>query len=66
MAFFSTKPPALPELLAVENGCLKPVALSEFSISTQDFPKNDRFGVYFKISTGGSIRTAVIIGQFTL
>ena len=37
LAFFSTKPPALPARAAVENGCPKPAALSKFSVSTQAF-----------------------------
>ena len=30
------------------------------------FPKDGKFGVYFMISTGGDIRTAAIIGRYTL
>ena len=47
---------------AVENGCSKPAALSKFSFSTRLFPKvkDGKFGVYFKNSTGGDIRTAAI------
>ena len=29
------------------------------------FPKDGKFGVYFKISTGGDIRTAAIVGRYT-
>ena len=33
-SFFSTKPSAPPAHPAIENGCLKPAALSKFSVST--------------------------------
>ena len=37
-----------------------------FQVVPRLFSKDGRFGVYFKISTGGNIRTAVITGHFTL
>ena len=52
---------------SIENGCSKPAAMSKFSCSTQAFlPKDEKFGVYFKIGTGGDIRIAVMIGQCML
>ena len=41
--------------------------MSKFSCSTQAFlPKDGKSGVYFKIGTGGDIRIAAMIGQYTL
>ena len=37
-----------------------------FDLVPRLFPKDGKFGVYFKISTGGDIRTAAIIGRYTL
>ena len=51
---------------AAENGCSKPAALSKFSLIPRLFPNDGKFGVYFKISAGGDIRTAAIIGRYTL
>ena len=64
--FFSTKPSALPVRPAAENGCSKPAALSKFSLIPRLFPNDGKFGVYFKISAGGDIRTAAIIGRYTV
>ena len=37
-----------------------------FHLIPRLFSKDGKFGVYFKISTGGDIRMAAIIGQYTL
>ena len=37
-----------------------------FQLVPRLFPKDGNFGVYFKISTGGNIRTAAIIGWYML
>ena len=37
-----------------------------FHLVPRLFPKDGKFGVYFKISAGGDIRTAAIIGRYTL
>ena len=50
---------------AAENGCSKPAASSKFPLLPRLFPKDGKFGVYFKISTGGDIRTAAIVGRYT-
>ena len=37
-----------------------------FQLLPRLFPKDGKFGVYFKIGTGGDVRTADIIGPYTL
>ena len=37
-----------------------------FHLIPRRFPKDGKFCLYFKISTGGDIRTAAIIGRYTL
>ena len=38
----------------------------DFHLVPRLFPKDGKFGVYFKIGTGGEVRTAEIIGWYTL
>ena len=57
---FTLKQSSLPAHPVIENSCVN------FQLAPRLFPKDGRFGPYSKISTGGDIKTAAIIGRFTL